>query len=226
MPKESIIPCTKEEMDKLIEASIESDFYYMFFNVAKFTGRRIGELWGNQKKKEVGRKVIGKKIEYDKDGKEVAFARTRPIYKLVPNEWVGGIKVKDINFDEGLMKVWVLKRRKLEQDETVLPKEVLTLIKHYVIKNNLKPEDYLFREKAYSSIQAAVSNYAKKAGITHKVSVHNFRHYFVTELKRKGWSNDQIQKLTGHKTTTMLAIYDHIVARDIKDKVLEDLKGL
>jgi hypothetical protein len=70
MPKSEIIPLTKEEMDKLMDVSIENDFYYMFFLVAKTTGRRIGELYGNQKKVPVGRKIIGKKVEYDENGKD------------------------------------------------------------------------------------------------------------------------------------------------------------
>lgn len=225
MVKTDVVPCTREEMDKLIEASIDNDFCYMLFNVARYTGRRLGEFHGNEKKKEIGRKVIGKKIEYI-DGKEIALDRTRKIYKRIPNEFEGGIKVKDIDFNEGLMKVWVLKRRKPMQDETVLTKELIQIIRHYVVRNKLKPEDYLFRKLSYRGIQQSVKRYSKKAGIPHKVSFHNFRHYFVTELKRKGWSNDEIRKLTGHKSPQVLTIYDHVVAKDIKGKALEDLKDI
>ncbi|HDK42833.1 MAG TPA: hypothetical protein ENG87_05605, partial [Candidatus Pacearchaeota archaeon] len=185
MPKTDIIPCTKEEMDKLIEASIDDDFYYMIFNVAKTTGRRLGELYGNQKKKEIGRKKIGKRIVYI-DGKQTAIDVNRTIYKKIPNQWDGGVKVKDIDFDENLMKIWVLKRGKAIQDESILTNEVKKIIKHYILKNNLKENDYLFRGKTYRAIQEAVTRYYKKGEINHKVSFHNFRHFFVTELKRKG----------------------------------------
>jgi len=225
MVKTDIIPCTKEEMSKLIESSIEDEFYYMLFMTAKLTGRRLGEFWGNQKKKEIGRKKIGVKIEYQ-DGKEIALDKVRKIYKRIPNEFEGGVQVKDIDFDEGTIKIWVLKRRKLIQDETILPKELIQIIKHYIVRNKLKQEDYLFRKVSYGGIQGAVKRFSKKAGIGHKVSFHNFRHYFVTELKRKGWSNDEIRKLTGHKSPQVLTIYDHIVAKDIKSKALEDLKDI
>ncbi|HDZ60192.1 MAG TPA: hypothetical protein ENH46_00640 [Candidatus Pacearchaeota archaeon] len=225
MPKTDIIPCTKEEMDKLIEASIDDDFYYMIFNVAKTTGRRLGELYGNQKKKEIGRKKIGKRIVYI-DGKQTAIDVNRTIYKKIPNQWDGGVKVKDIDFDENLMKIWVLKRGKAIQDESILTNEVKKIIKHYILKNNLKENDYLFRGKTYRAIQEAVTRYYKKGEINHKVSFHNFRHFFVTELKRKGWTNDEIMKLTGHKSARVLTIYDHVVASDIKDKALHDLKDL
>ena len=226
MPKSEVIPMTKEEMDKLLESTIDNDFYYMLFLTAKTTGRRLGELYGNQKRKEVGRRIIGKKIEYDEKGHEIPLAKTRAIYKKIPNEYEGGIQVKDIDFDRGIMKVWVLKRRKLVQDETILIPEVLRTIKHYIIKNKLKPEDYLFRKKSYRTIQEAIKRYAKKAGIEHKVSFHNFRHYFVTELKRKGYTNDKIAKLTGHKSIGTLTIYDHVIASDLKDEVIKDIANI
>jgi hypothetical protein len=226
MPKSEIIPLTKEEMDKLMDVSIENDFYYMFFLVAKTTGRRIGELYGNQKKVPVGRKIIGKKVEYDENGKEVALSKTRVIYKRLPNEWEGGVQVKDIDLNTGMMRVWVLKRRKAMQDETILTKEALQTVKHYILRHKLKENDYLFRQKSYRSIQAAVERYAKKAGINHKVSIHNFRHYFVTYLKKKGWTNDKISKLTGHKSVGSLSIYDHVVAKDIEQDAREDLKDI
>ena len=224
--KTDIIPCTKEEITKLLEASIDSDFYYMLFSVAKTTGRRIGELYGNQKKKEIGRKIIGKKIEYNEKGEQVALAKTRAIYKRIKGEYEGGVQVKDIDFDKGMMKVWVLKRRKSIQDESVLIPETLKTIRHYIVKNKLEPNDYLFRKVSYRGIQDAVERYSKKALIPHKVSMHNFRHHFVTELKRKGWTNDKISKLTGHKTPSVLSIYDHVVASDIKEDAIKDLKDI
>ena len=43
MVKKHPIPLTREEMQKLIEASMEDDFFYMFFMTAKTTGRRLGD---------------------------------------------------------------------------------------------------------------------------------------------------------------------------------------
>lgn len=226
MPKSYIVPCSKEEIEKIITASIGNDYFYMLFNVAKTTGRRIGEFYGVQKKVETGRKIIGKKIEYDEQGNKIALSKTIPIYRKTPHEWDYGVKVKDVDLVKGIMKIWVLKRREFIQDETILTPEVVNLISHYIVKNNKQPEDYLFRDYSYRGIQQAISAYAKKAGITHKVSFHNFRHYFVTELKRMGWGNDMIAKLTGHKSPGVLTIYDHIVATDIKEKALRDIREM
>ncbi len=45
MVKQMPIPCTKEEMDALVNASMEDEFYYMLFKVARKTGRRLGEYY-------------------------------------------------------------------------------------------------------------------------------------------------------------------------------------
>jgi integrase len=226
MVKSEPVPCSREEMDRLIQASLDNQFFYTLFSVAKTTGRRLGELYGNQKRIADQVNIIGHKPAYDSEGNKISLAITRTKFKKIPNEWEGGVKVKDIDFNNGIMKIWVLKRGKPMQDESILIKDVANLLKAYVISKKLKEDDFVFRELSYRQIQNKVSIYGKKAKIPHKVMFHNFRHYFVTELKRKGWSNDKIAKLTGHKSIEVLRIYDHIVASDIKEEALKDLKDL
>lgn len=182
MPKKAPIPCTKEEMDKLIEASMDDDFFYMLFKVARKTGRRLGEY-------------------YD-------------------------VKVKDIDFDRKIMMTKVLKRRQKIYKEAILDDELIMLIKRHITKNKLKLDDYLFRNLSYRQIQNKTSSYAKKAGINHKVSFHNFRHYFITELFKKGWTYDQIAKLTGHSSVNVLMTYDHTVASDMADRARADIQNI
>lgn len=182
MVKTQPVPCSKEEMSKLIEATIGDDFCYMLFKVASKTGRRLGEY-------------------YD-------------------------VKVKDVDFERGIMMTKVLKRRQRIEKEAVLDDELSHLIKVYVTKNKLKLDDYLFRAVGYRQIQNKVVKYSKKAGIPHKVSFHNFRHYFITEMFRMGLTYDRISKLTGHSSVGTLATYDHSVASDIKNEAREYMKNL
>jgi len=175
-------PCTKEEMDALINAAIDNDFYFLLFNVAKKTGRRLGEL-----------------------------------YEL---------KVKDIDFERKVMITKILKRRQRVDKEAILDDNLLFLFKSYIKKNNLKLEDYIFKKVSYRQIQNRVTYYSKKAGIPHKVSFHNFRHYFVTELFKKGWTYDKIAKLTGHSSISTLVNYDHTIASDLREQALKDIKEL
>jgi len=136
------------------------------------------------------------------------------------------VKVKDVDFDNKVMMTKVLKRKKPVVKEAILDKELVNLIKRYVIHNKLKLEDYLFREVSIRQISNMVKHYAREAGIEHNVSFHNFRHYFVTQLVQQGWEYPKIAKLTGHSNPGTLVSYDHLVAGDIADEARESMKNL
>lgn len=73
MVKSMPIPCTREEMNALLEASMSNDFFYMFFSVAKKTGRRLGEYWEVKvkdvdfEKKTMMTRVLKRKIRIEKE---------------------------------------------------------------------------------------------------------------------------------------------------------------
>lgn len=182
MPKTDIIPCTREEIDNLINATIGNDFFYLLFKVARKTGRRLGEY-------------------YD-------------------------VQIKDIDYDRKVMMTKVLKRRQKVYKEALLSEDLIELIKIYIAKNKLKLDDYLFRKVSYRQIQNRVTFYSKKANIPHKVSFHNFRHYFITELSKKGYSHSDIAKLTGHSTVGVISTYDHTIASDIRGKAIKDISDI
>jgi len=228
MPKKAPEPLTTEEMQRLLNASSKSPFYYMLFNLAKTTGRRLGEFYGVEDKTLNGEKIIGKKKVYTDSGNQIEVNKTLKVYKPTGN-FQYGMQVKDfILNDDGsaTIKTWVLKRRHYIQDETYVPLDVAQLIQRYIKKNNLKLEDYLFRKVSYRAIQNAVTSFAKQAGLTKNVSFHTFRHHFVTSLLKKGWSHDKIAKVTGHKSVQSINTYDHVLASDLKDKLKEDLEGI
>src|SRR3990172_1574750 len=39
------VPCTREEMDAIIKAAEDNEFYYTLFVLARTTGRRLGEYY-------------------------------------------------------------------------------------------------------------------------------------------------------------------------------------
>lgn len=194
MVKTLPVPCTKEEMDKILDAAMDNDFYYLLFKVARKTGRRLGEYWGIKDK--------------------------------VTKKFIGGVQVKDIDWDRKVMMTQVLKRRAKVFKEALLDDELIALLKRYIKQNNLQPDDYLFRKVSYRGIQFAIAAYTKKANIPHKVSFHNFRHYFITELSKLGYSHSDIAKLTGHSTVGVIANYDHTIASDIRDRAIRDIKNI
>lgn len=216
MVKTYPVPCTQEEMKRLLDAAMEDDFYYMFFKVAVKTGRRLGEYYGEPEQVTSG-------VEDYIDSMGNHRVRKK---KVKTGKYNDGVKVKDIDFEKRIMMTKVLKRRKRIEKEAILDDELVGLLKRHIQREKLMLEDFVFRKVSYRQIQNRVVYYAKKAGITHPVTFHNFRHYFITELVKKGWSYDKITKLTGHSTIGTIAAYDHSVASDIAKEAREAMKGI
>lgn len=188
MVKKPPVPCTKEEMDAIVKAAMGDDYAYLLFNVARKTGRRLGEYYE--------------------------------------------VQVKDVDFERKIMMTKVLKRKQKISKEAILDDDLAYLIQRHINRCHLKLDDFIFRwqkeGKAISmrQIQNKVKTYSAKAEIPHNVSFHNFRHYFITELFKAGWSYERISKLTGHSSVATLVIYDHSVASDIADDARDAIRNL
>jgi len=142
------------------------------------------------------------------------------------------IQVKDFNAEKKIMLTKVLKRKKRILKEAVLNDELVFMIESHIRDCGLQLDDYIFRwqkkDKKISmrQIQNKVKTYSKLAEVPHNVSFHNFRHYFVTELFKLGWSYEKISKLTGHSSIGTLVIYDHSVASDIADDARDAIRDI
>jgi len=219
-------PLTDDEMNRLLTASSNNLFYNTLFQLARNTGRRLGEFYGVQVKIKIGEVETDKKKKvYTNEGKQIEVPIKKTLYKY-SNKFDYGLKVKDIIFvDDGtsIMKTWILKRRNFVQDESIVPREVTNLLKTFIRVNKLTLEDHLFHRVGYRAIQKAVQSYGKKANINKNVSFHSFRHFFITDLLKKGWSHDKIKKITGHKSIMSISSYDHVLTSDLKKQLLEDL---
>lgn len=217
MVKTKPYPCTKEEIDKIISASRvnpNDEFYYVLFNVAKYTGRRLGELVGEPNR------VLVEEVEYRNSKGGIS---KRKIYKRVKG-YHGGITVRDIDFEHGMIRIKVLKHG-VQKDAILLP-QIAGLLKSWINKNRFGIDDYIFRGKAYRSIQEAIIRFRKYAGINHKVSFHNFRHYFVTHLLKEGYAYNEVVKFTGHRSINSLQNYDHVMPEDLREKAIPILEKL
>ena len=219
---------TKDEMEKLLNAVKGDLYFHTLYTLLKYSGRRIGEIYGVYKNK----------------------------------EWIGGIKLKDIDFESKRIKTIILKNKKqkfkrtcnqcnkietnykvnfckycgnkLDEVDLSLVKKIIPLERYIPIRdevidminifiNNHKPkfkdEDFIFREKSLIQLKKKIKMHLKQANINKKFSLHGFRHYFISNAIKNGLTENQIIKWTGHNNTSSLGSYNQLVPDDIRDKI-------
>ena len=76
-----------------------------------------------------------------------------------------------------------------------------------------------------TSIQKAVKNAVRKAGIVKNATVHTLRHSFATHLLMNGVNIREIQELLGHKNVETTMIYTHVL-RDMSNAPKSPLDNL
>ena len=84
-------------------------------------------------------------------------------------------------------------------------------------QNCRRTNDGNFRRLTDRSVERIVSNYAKMAGITKRVSPHTMRHSFATDLLINGADLRSVQGMLGHSSIATTQIYTHVTDAHLKD---------
>jgi len=121
------------------------------------------------------------------------------------------LKVSDISFDRGTLRVKMGKGRK--DRLTVLSEAAIPLLERYI--QYYQPDNYLFEgwyndRYSYSSIRAIFRRALMDCGINKRLTVHSLRHSFATHLMEHGTDLRYIQTLLGHSSSKTTEIYTHV----------------
>lgn len=133
------------------------------------------------------------------------------------------IKKEDLDLTPGAERVFV--NRKGGHDKWfVIPSKLSSLLRMYV--GQIDKQVYLFEasyHKPYCtrSIREMIQRYRTQAGVSGKVHAHNFRHMLLTLLAAEGWTDSEMQLVSGHKSRTNLDRY----IRQNPEMIREKLNG-
>lgn len=67
------------------------------------------------------------------------------------------------------------------------------------------------------TIQRFVDHYAKAAGLPQKITPHQLRHQFATDLLMNGADLRSVQELLGHANITTTQIYTHVTNQELRE---------
>ena len=133
--------------------------------------------------------------------------------------WRGGIKKRDVDFKAKRLWVYTLKQRKYARREVLLDEASIILLQTKTTSMGL--DDFVFHDISYRQIQRLPLKYARLAHIEKNVSPHSFRHFFITDMWRRGVDIVALQHLAGHRNIIGTTNYLHVATDDVEKKYRE-----
>ncbi len=143
------------------------------------------------------------------------------IYLGIRSAELVSIKLSDIELSPGEEKVF-LNRKAGRNKWVIIPEKISSLLRLYI--STIPSNIYLFESsyhKAYSTraIRLKIQNYRDEAGLGDIIHAHNFRHLLLTLLAAQGWSDSELQLVSGHDARSSLDRYIYKNPETIRTKM-------
>ncbi|MFC1950982.1 tyrosine-type recombinase/integrase [Chloroflexota bacterium] len=123
------------------------------------------------------------------------------------------LKVSDLDFDN---KVLVVRKGKGEKDRSIPLVDLLSdQLREHCLNKHL--EDSVFG-LGPAALSAKIHRWAKKAGCPY-IHAHSLRHFFATQLARKGASAREIQMLMGHSDMATSQRYIDLTSTELREAI-------
>lgn len=133
------------------------------------------------------------------------------------------IRIKEIDFDNGVVMVNVTKNRK----PLLIPlnDDVLLILKEYLKYRGGGMEDYLFcnvygQQLKKSTLYHSIYEFNRNRGVE-LTGLHRFRHTFAKKWVTMGGNVVTLQKILGHSSLAITENYLNLLTSDIKKSVNE-----
>jgi len=129
------------------------------------------------------------------------------------------IKIEDLDFDNNLIILKVLKNKK--QMYIPMSLKLKEILQEYLFYREGNPEDYLFPDKygnqfTTDGIRGAITRYNQRKGVDVE-GIHRFRHKFATDYVKNGGNIVDLQHLLGHASLEETQIYVNLLITDLKE---------
>lgn len=130
---------------------------------------------------------------------------------------VANIKIKNINWHEGILKI--VRGKSNQEDQLPLPKLVGEAIADYLVHGRPKSNSefvFVFHRAPFGkavrvgTVRNAIRRAFQKAGFEPIPSTHIFRHSFSTKLLLSGSSLKEIADMLGHRSIDTTMIYTKV----------------
>lgn len=130
---------------------------------------------------------------------------------------VGNLKVKDLDFHDGVLTV---RQGKGKKDRiSIIPSKISSDLAVFV--EYKQANDFVFDSErggslASRTVQKIFTNSKQKAGIIKDATFHSLRHSFATHLLENGTDVRYVQELLGHSNIRTTQIYTHVMRPSLK----------